>query len=577
MERKGASTLLLTNVVPAVVVLLSLVVVAMSMSVLYSGHWHGPFRDMWEIFPFLEKVVNANWTLVDLWQTYGNSHRLFIPKLLYIADYHFSGASNHLLIVVSILCQCLICLAFYWVLNKAFSDNKTLFLTLCFAVLLFQFSGTLLFNFMHTFDVQWFLTCAFVVLAILALQYSWESKSSLLIVLSAVFICLACLCNLSAMAAWPVWLLTIYLQKRSLLAVLPWLVLMSLAVVTLGQGVQGNIHQFLQSEYIQQGGVPAIIVSALDTAFRLPVLYLSNPLCDTDYMPIPYWAPVMTFLLLLHLLWFFYQVIRSKTTSTPAELFFASLALFAYGVAVMTLIGRGYDVKHVYAWRYQNIVVLFWSAMLPWVVLRARLLMNAIQKFWLISVVTIFLAYVYCQPAAWNDHLLLSRNVERGHLALMMGFSDDVPLIAPTVSRSMIYVESYNLEKERALHEKSRMGIYHDTLGRYWLDGVPLKDIENQCQFRADIAIKEKPGHKRLVVDVAPEGRDYRHALLLNESGGVEGIALRPLPKDIGEFWDFSGEHSALPLQGLIRKEAGVGHTLFFMGPKGGCKKLLGS
>ena len=71
----------------------------------FANYWPGPFVDYWIDIPNVEKFFNGQLAFHDLISAHANVHRLFIPRLLFVADYHFFSGSNALLVWVSIVCK----------------------------------------------------------------------------------------------------------------------------------------------------------------------------------------------------------------------------------------------------------------------------------------------------------------------------------------------------------------------------------------------------------------------------------------------------------------------------------------
>lgn len=538
-----------------------LAVVCITLYVLSVSHWHGPFRDMWEIYPFLEKVIQHSWGWDDLWESYGYAHRLFIPRLLFVADYQFADASNHLLIGVSLLCQAGIIALFARILFVQYSIPLWQRGCLLLLVIICQLSGTLLFNLMHTFDVQWFLCCFLVTAAFYILTVKTPAQGVIWLAVSGVFIVLACLCNFSAMAAWPVWMCVVYFRMASLvqrgiffLAALVFMAIYATGIRSVGLDV------------IAYGNIPLTITYFL---LQFPLLYLANPLSDPDYLPFGIWAIVLVIIPLLLLLRFGWDFFKAnKNRLDQSALFLPALMLFGFGVAVMTGLGRGYDPGHVQASRYQNIVMLFWSAAIPFVFLAAQSLSPVARLFLRASGILFITGLITCQWQSWNENLLLGRNVSRSHLALMMGYSDDVPMISATVSRSMIYVPGYNLEKERQLHEQSRKGIYDGSMAQDWLNGAHVSEISVLCKgVEWKLVDRKTPYTSFVEFQVTGDVAAYDYALLVDESGRVVALAEPERAMDLKQVMRRLLKLSPVSLRGFSRTPHAENLSLVMISP----------
>jgi len=503
---------------------------------------------MWEIYPFLQKIIAGTWNSGDLWESYGYSHRLFIPRLLFIADHDYFSANNHFLIFVSIVCQILICAVFALLLWRENTLSLLEKYGLIAIVVSLQFSGTLLFNFMHTFDVQWFICCLFIVLAFYHLSVFPSSEKYFLygFLNSGFFIILACLCNFSAMAAWPIWIALVVLKinnkNHKITLAFVAILFISLYVVGIRSApvAQENIFEWLK------------YFSYIFVMF--PFVYLSNPLSDIEFFPIGYMAAFLVIPALYFLIKFWWDFLVHDVIQRERRLgfFLACLGLFGYGVALITAIGRGYDPINVHAMRYQNIVLLFWSAVISLALLEARRLANTLKQLSRVPFVMVFAGFLWCQPLSWDQNIRLGYQVNRAHLALMMGFSDNVPMIAPTVSRPMIYVPGYNLERERALYEKARKGIYQGDLANVWLDGVFLANIQKDCQ-RISWTLSPYKGSFTSYTSFSVSGQtqDFKAAALVNQDGKVMAMAIPERANNIVSALLYSWGLRSAPMRGF--------------------------
>jgi hypothetical protein len=533
--------------------------------VLLVSHWEGPFRDMWEIYPFLVKISQNSWEWSDLWESYGYAHRLVIPRLFFIADYQFSDANNHLLITLSLLCQ----LGIVGLFGRALFAQSSLSLwerwCLFLVIIIFQFSGTLLFNFMHTFDVQWFLCCFFVATALFLLALKTSGRDVIFLVISGMFIALGCLSNFSAMAAWPVWMFFVFYR-----AISKWYrwALLSLSIAFIAVYATG-----IKSSTIDAVGAVNILAASTYIFLKFPLLYLGNPVSDPDYLPFGNWAAILVAIPLLLLLRFVWNLFKTPSTEwNGACLFFASLMVFCFGVAVMTGLGRGYDPSHVYASRYQNVVMLYWSAAIPFLFMETNRMAITAKALWRVGGLLFLAGLIACQVKSWSENLLLGRNVSRSHLALMMGYSDNVPMIFATVSRSMIYVPGYNLEKERMLHQESRKGIYTGDMSRDWLEGIQLSGVSTACEG-VEWSINERVTPYTNFVEFLVTGdvQSYDYALLIDETGSVVALAKHDKEIDLIKSFTRIVKDSGIVLRGYSKVRNYSGLSLVMVSAEGRC------
>jgi hypothetical protein len=137
------------------------------------------------------------------------------------------------------------------------------------------------------------------------------------------------------------------------------------------------------------------------------------------------------------------------------------------------------------------------------------------------------MGFMFYQHISWDQNIRLGYQVNRAHLALMMGYSRDVPMIAPTVSRPMIYVPGYNLEQERAFYQHVQMGIYHGDLASLWLNGVSLAQIHDTCDVVSwNVSPYQGPYSHYLSFTVSGQTKEFEAAALVDDGGHVFAMAI---------------------------------------------------
>ncbi len=545
-----------------VVLLVALLTVFCTMTVLIKAHWYGPFRDMWEIYPFLVRIVDGTWTWSELWQLYGGSHRLFIPKLLFIADYYFVDANNHLLITVSVLCQVIICFLFARLIFASDGLQRTTQWILLLCVVSLQFSATLLFNFMHTFDVQWFTCCVSVALAFYLLAIN-EKPGPEHFFISGLCIVVASLSNFSGVVAWAIWAVLLWfalpdIKQRIGLSVLALIFLAAYAegMMSAGMAVEG-VGQWLRYLFY-------LVV-------YFPGYYLSNPLSSPDFYGQGVIGCLMVGLVLLLLIHFWWQHLLQKNPASGLLKFAAMLVLFAYGVAFATGLGRGYDPSHVHAMRYQNIVVLFWSGALMLLLLNNFIRLRLLRGATVLIAVTALAGFWGAQPGSLDENLRLGRNVQLAHVALVMGFTHVIEAINATVSRSQIYVPDYNLERERELHKRAIAGAFARPYGQYFTGALEENAGEVEKCPQARVKLNDDDT-RYLVLHIRlkqEEQAGIDNWLLVDAEGVVQGVAITQLPVDFSRLFRHNQHARFRGFAYPGTKEAWQQQQLYLTGLKG--------
>jgi len=159
----------------AVALLVGLYFLATFLWLVLGNFWPGPLFDYWVDIPLIEKSFDHQLTFNDLVTAHNNAHRILIPRLLFILDYHFFAGTNVLLITVSMLCK----LATLFLFNALLKDRSLLDRVLLNALI---FSAILnagnVYNILFNFDIQWDLVSFFACCAIFFYTKVFENKKN---------------------------------------------------------------------------------------------------------------------------------------------------------------------------------------------------------------------------------------------------------------------------------------------------------------------------------------------------------------------------------------------------------------
>lgn len=449
-----------------VYLLLVLLLTLASMYTLAVSVWRGPWRDMWEVMPFIEKAMAGQASWFDYWDQYGFSHRPLISRWLWVVDLRWFAGSNALLMAVSFLMQGVIFFVVQAMLRREHSFTAYQRLIVLVGVIFCLLNITQGFNFLHTFDVQWFLVTGFVVLSLERLLANTETKNSIGVFIAWFCVFLASLNNFSALVMWPVEILLLVALRFSFVqiagfstATVVYLVLYFYQLSPEGNSLLADLMQLSWLQWLQ------VIIGLL---VIFPSWYLSNPLSfqfaseGPMQMPWPvnWFAPVLVGFLILPALWCWLQGLLQRKKYSAIAWLGLSLMLYGYGVGVVTALGRGWFWDNVYALRYQNVVLLFWIGMVLWLASNVRwrnagLLAGAC-----------LLMLVFGVGVGWNhNNLLQTGNRARdAHLALVVGLESQLSAIQATVSRSHLVENSnYNLQSEAKFLRSIHAGPYADA------------------------------------------------------------------------------------------------------------------
>ena len=238
-----------------------LLVLLLALSAMYTfavSVWHGPWRDMWEAMPFIEKAMAGQASWLDYWEQYGYSHRPLISRWLWVADLRWLAGSNALLIAVSFLMQGVTFFSVRAMLQREHSFTAYQRFIVLAGVIFCLLNITQGFNFLHTFDVQWFLVAGFVVLSLERLLVNAETKSSTGLLMAWLCVFIASLNNFSALVMWPVEILLLVALRFTVMqiagfsaATIAYLVLYFYQLSPEGDSLLAEVMQLSWLQWIQ--------------------------------------------------------------------------------------------------------------------------------------------------------------------------------------------------------------------------------------------------------------------------------------------------------------------------------------
>lgn len=475
----------------------ALIVALCCMAAMYTlavSQWRGPWRDMWEVMPFLEKAMHGTASWSDYWEQYGFSHRPLISRWLWVADLKWFAGSNLLLLVVSFAMQLLIFFSVRSVLQRDISFSAQQRSIVLVGVVFCLLNITQVFNFMYTFDVQWFLVTGSIVLSLsFILQSSSVSSQSLFAAWVLVFF--ASLNNFSGLVVWPIEILLLICLRVS------W---QKIGIFTLA--FIAYLFVYFYRLMPEEGGGPVSVLAQASwkqlmlfcglTLIKFPLWYLSNPLSfqlsTEGPLHAPVWvswlAPSLVLVLLMASIRMWCRSLLYGTKFSAVAWLGLSLMLFGYGVSAVTAVGRIFFWDNVYALRYQNIVLLFWIGVVLWLSASVRW-RNA-----RLVVGSLLLLLIYLPNIGWyHEAMLKTGNRTRdAHLALVVGLEKHLSAIQATVSRSHLGKDSkYTLEKEAGYLRILHVGPYAESA---WNNIPLLTELSTSSACQTPVAERDVRG-----------------------------------------------------------------------------------
>lgn len=116
-----------------------------------------PYRDSWDLIPYIEKVHSDNLTPVDLWAQH-NEHRIFFPRIIMLLYAELTHWDIKHATLINILLGALIFSSFAYLVRKTTQKKKTISLWIFPVLSLIIFSLNQWENWFHEWQMQIFLS-----------------------------------------------------------------------------------------------------------------------------------------------------------------------------------------------------------------------------------------------------------------------------------------------------------------------------------------------------------------------------------------------------------------------------------
>ncbi len=343
------------------------------------AYHQGPFRDMWIAMDFIRLSVGGDFHLSDFFALHGGSHRLAVPRLLFLMEYQWFSGSNIFLMLVAFAAQLSVVVLIWRLLKQEqhiSNSGRWFMVAIC---LILMFNATQLENFIYTFDVQWFITSAAAVWALVFWNYFFQSISeskvgalkkvkvkTLLLALIATFISM--FSSFSGLCLWlvlPVLAMTYRIGHRNIFILV---VAVIVSVVLYMQGPFAAGGNWTTPAVVTAGMVFRFLFSLIVLWLQWIALYFGSPLSRCSFVC----GAIVAYSSLFFLLWQWLKLFRSGTVDrTSFQIMMLSIALWAAIVGVATGLGRMYFVHTAPEDRYQSIVLIYWLGIFGFALSRA--------------------------------------------------------------------------------------------------------------------------------------------------------------------------------------------------------------
>jgi hypothetical protein len=333
----------------------------------------GPFRDMWIAMEFIRSFFEGG-HFTDLFSLHGGSHRLAVPRLLFLAEYGIFSGSNVFLMMVGFLVQLsVIVLIKREVAHEMHLQKSDQWFIIAVSVVL-MLNATQLENFLYTFDVQWFITSAAAFWALACWKNVFkdahdQNPVSLLTLFAA---CLLTAVSLFSSFSGLCVCLVLPFMALSYRVPLQHIAILLLIVVVV-------IALYLQGPFAEGGNwkapdqvTPIDVLRLLGHLVQLLLLwialYFGSPLSRWNTLA----GGIVSYASLLFLGWQWWRLLRNDMKdATGFQRLMLSLALWGMIVGIATGIGRMYFVHTAPEDRYQSIVLMYWLGIFGFMVSRA--------------------------------------------------------------------------------------------------------------------------------------------------------------------------------------------------------------
>jgi hypothetical protein len=312
-----------------------------------------PFWDHWA---FVQELANSSgrYTLAQLWQQH-NEHRIVLPRLLMLLDFHLFHARNTFLLWSTFVLQALQALLFYLVLVALrFGRSKSMVLFgLTIAIL---FSPVQLDNFVWAFQITFILATVFTSVALYLLSRALRdregavpAKGKQMLAFSIAAAICATLSLASGLFVWPIMFAAAVLLRRSwhvpLIILLCWMTITALYL-------HGYHSPAAHGDPLASLKHPALVAEYLSLYIGGPWISYGHAVAITTGL-----AGILFGLLLL-----LTGVIRHRSLTWP-EAFLLSVIATVLATAFITALGRlQLGLDQASAGRYQTVSLLVWAA-----------------------------------------------------------------------------------------------------------------------------------------------------------------------------------------------------------------------
>jgi hypothetical protein len=514
---------LATTISAAILGTLACVICLFSLYLTWTLRWDGPFRDLWEFVPDIEKQFRGEWSWHYLLDPYGGAHRLLLPKLLFFADNYWWGGRNLLTTFVALLCQAIYAALLWRFLanEKSLSAEERGIIAASFLIALFSTSQ--ISNFLYAMDVQWHMSNVLGLASLCALISGSRLSHVILFLLLAAA---AALCNFTGLMALPVGAAILFCRDRKNHSTRVWLTVSLIAVLCLLYGQHEKNTQHIVVQVLKQSEDWRVSVYVIGDTLQKMLIYMLRYLASPLSRQWPITGNAVSLASCgIALLYAVRYLRRPHCLSTWQQL---CLAICGYILlsATATAFGRLIYPNSAINERYQTLVLPFLPAVagLLWPDLSQRW-RNTATVAWL-GLFGLFL--LLAQMASAHNMAQLSRSVNLSHTAARAAVLE-FPYINATLSYPLLKNKINSVKDNDNFLRSEKLG-YFQTLQQYLLDShIPNDQTLPACTGSASITRDNDTG--TVVID---------GNLRFNHQTVVDIVVLQPLPQNSAANTDWT-------------------------------------
>lgn len=154
-----------------------------------ANYWPGPYEDYWADMPLIDSLYNGTISFDQLIIAHNNSHRILIPRLLFLADYQLASGTNTLLIMAALLFKVALLVLCNRLLVTRTLSERLLFNALIIMVI---FNSALVYNTVFNINIQWDMMMLFSLSAIACFYRYCHTRPHSMIFLVLAYLLFAC-------------------------------------------------------------------------------------------------------------------------------------------------------------------------------------------------------------------------------------------------------------------------------------------------------------------------------------------------------------------------------------------------